>query len=333
MVVGLVAMAGPAMAQFADPLGLISDGGFVPYFGSTGNVSILEVASPVGSNSSSDPSPLSSATDFHLIFFASTCHRAESVNLPLTTNDVELVDLGSIRAADGLVGFGGTVNGVDLQPMTSPVHARVLWFNLSTGFGRVLEPISAFNAEEFTYFWNPLRTGATFYATPESSLFATTIYLVCPNENVIGRANIGTTSAPVNSAAAFSPLLGFPEIFGLPPAASPASQTLTNLTGRIYDHDERFLRDIITTCGCLTARKVTDISNVYASIAQAPGGTFTELESSAPAGTTPSTALASWTGYRALRVATSPAVEVFGRLSNANRFSLRGDNGTIFNVR
>ena len=64
--VGLLAVAGPAKAQMADPLGLIASGAVIPYVGSTGiavvnsatgaltstfenvgSLAILEVASPV----------------------------------------------------------------------------------------------------------------------------------------------------------------------------------------------------------------------------------------------------------------------------------------------
>jgi hypothetical protein len=97
MVVGLLAGAGPALAQApgtADPLGLISSGGIVPYFGALGNLSFLEVASPVGDNSSL-------TRPFHLIFFDATCIRGDSVDLELTTNDLAVLDLGAIEPVSG----------------------------------------------------------------------------------------------------------------------------------------------------------------------------------------------------------------------------------------
>ena len=70
---------------------------------------------------------------------------------------------------------------------------------------------------------------------------------------------------------------GFPIIF-------PNLQAVganTPLRVRVYDDDEALLRDVTSTCSCLTIRKVTDLDLVYASAAEAPDGTYTEVEAAA----------------------------------------------------
>jgi hypothetical protein len=297
MVVGLLAGAGPALAQApgtADPLGLISSGGIVPYFGALGNLSFLEVASPVGDNSSL-------TRPFHLIFFDATCIRGDSVDLELTTNDLAVLDLGAIEPVNGLVAFAGSDDGINLLPLNAPVHVRVFWANLLQDFVRILEPISAINPEASPLqTWNPLRSGATFFAPADGPDFTTTLYFVCPDSNVID------TGAPPQTGGVFPTTSGFP--------AHVEAIAGTIIQGRVYDDEEDFLRDISTACDCLSVVPVSTISTVYADTAQAPLGTYTELlggSVSVPA---------SFTGYRLID--TSIGVEVFGRLSNANRFSI-----------
>ncbi len=68
VVVGLLAVGAPAMAQRADPLGLISSGAVLPYVGdgtiAPGSLSFLEVASPRSDNNAA-----------HMFFFDKTCKR------------------------------------------------------------------------------------------------------------------------------------------------------------------------------------------------------------------------------------------------------------------
>jgi hypothetical protein len=289
MAVGLLVGAGTASAQApgsADPLGLITSGGIVPFFASTGNLSFLEVSSPVGENSGFLSNP------FHLVFFNAACTRVESVDLPLTTNDIELLDTGIITVQgspiDGLIAFGGTVDGVNLVPLSNPVHVRVFWADLNNDFVRVLEPISAFNAEASPIqTWNPLRSAATFFAPVEGPDFHTTLILICPN--------IG---------GVFPTAAGFP---AFPITASASNQLL----GLVFDDEEDFLRDVLTPCVCLTERDLTAISGVYSDTGAAPLGTYTELSGGAVTG-----GFASFTGYRAI---SAGGLDVFGRLSNGSR--------------
>jgi hypothetical protein len=144
-----------------------------------------------------------------------------------------------------------------------------MWVNISTGVLRILEPIalSTIDNERFagTGTWNPLRTGATFFAPLEGGGVSTTIYLVCPNRNI---------QSPTGGA--LSPANGFPLMD--PPFRE--SGATTPLRIRVYDDEEVFLRDVTSNCECLTARPVTAFSNVYADAVLAPFGTYTEVEGS-----------------------------------------------------
>jgi hypothetical protein len=267
LVVGLLAVAAPAMAQISDPLSLIASGAVLPYFGSTGlepgSISFLEVYAPV-----------QGVPTFHMFFFDATCTKAgDSVGLPLSENDVEIFPIAppfvsAGTPVDGLItaaSVDGTGFALNPLPTLSPVHARVLWINVGANMFRTLEPIAI---ERFLFpfvcngcTWSPLRTAATFFA-PFVSGISTQLYLICPNDNI--------TSA--KSSAAF-PDSRFPH---LDPVAQLGS-TPTPLRLRVYDDEESFLRDVPSTCNCLTRRDVTTISNIYAS-PQAPFGTYTEME-------------------------------------------------------
>ncbi len=117
--VGFLAVAAPAKAQMADPLGLIASGAVIPYVGATGiavvnsstgaltstfqnvgSLAILDLASPVGD---ADP--------FHMFFFDQTCARVgPSVGNPMTTNDGDLLNLNLIPniAPTGLIAAAST---------------------------------------------------------------------------------------------------------------------------------------------------------------------------------------------------------------------------------
>jgi hypothetical protein len=268
LAVGLLAVATPAMAQFADPLGLIASGAVLPYFGSgtgaidPGSISFLEVYAPVG------------GTNFHMFFFDATCTKGgDSVGLPLTPNDVEIIPIAPpfVSAAtpiDGLI-TAAEVDGSGflLEPLVNPVHARVLWINVGANMFRTLEPIAIVHHElgaSDPFLWNPLRSAATFFA-PFVSGISTQLYLICPNDNITSTKSSAAFRAQPNGL--FPPLL---------PTAQLGS-TPTPLRLRVYDDEEGFLRDVPSTCNCLTRRDVTAISNIYAS-PLAPFGTYTEME-------------------------------------------------------
>jgi len=288
MVVGLLAATPPAMAQGSftapgslDPVGLITSGAVLPFLGSgaagTG-VSFLELYAPVN------------ATNVHMFLFDASCVRGgPSINVPLTANDVALLridNIGSGAPTSGLVTAANSDSqGFTLLPWTGsdgsgPVAARTLWANSNGNFVRVIDPISLKHIDEtFLSFnniggWNPMRTAAAFFAPLEAGGLHTTIYFVCPNTNI--QRHTPTLLNVSSGSGAFDPDNGFPIIF---PALQIAGST-TPLRIRVYDDDENFLRDVTSSCNCLTTKPVTDIDAVYASAVDAPDGTYTEVEGS-----------------------------------------------------
>jgi hypothetical protein len=356
MVIGLLAVGAPAVAQaqftdfggMADPLGLAASGAVLPYVGGggsfvtaginlvnplsgsitgtvlhSGSISILEVASPVGSNAPPEESVFG-AKPFHMFFFDQSCARVgPSVGLPLTTNDSEFFNLGTIGnipaagliAAAGVDTSGGQANVLD--PMSNAIHVRVLWVNIVDGtLSRILEPITIHNPEADVdlgstigrFVWNPLRTGATFVAPLEGSGVHTTLYLVCPKSSII--------------PGVFPEARGFPH---LDPVPVPLNE-VTPLFLRIYDDDENFKRNVDIACQCWGASPVAAIDPIYSNADPATGaplGTFTEMEGQPACNS--HTSPCSFTGYRSLIFGAGVVGnDFFGRLSNANLESLRG---------
>jgi hypothetical protein len=226
---------------------LFASGAIVPFRVEKGSVSFLELLSPVASNAQPN------APDAHLVFFDAACTRGESVNLPVTTNDVEILSLGGIATRDGLVVVVATRDGgFTLVPPAAPMTARVHHINVAEDYARVFDPITVRHAEIEDAFWNPLTPFGAFFAPPEGATFQTTLTFVCPTTAV-------TTLISVAD--------------GWPPPPDVAS----TIGGVVYDDEETPLRDISTTCRCLTVRSVRELSTVYTDLATAPNGTLTKL--------------------------------------------------------
>jgi hypothetical protein len=270
----------PAMAQTGsfslpgsqDPVGLITSGAVIPFLGeglAGGGMSFLELTAPVD------------FVEVHMFLFDSSCVRGgPSINVPLTPNDVALLRIDNIGApapTSGLITAGQTDGGgFTLFPWRPDfgevVTARTLWANSNGNFVRVIDPIAlATYGEEFLNFaneggWSPMRTAAAFFAPLETGALHTTIYFVCPNTNI-------QRHLPSNGGA-LNPSNGFPVII---PTLQTAGAT-TPLRVRVYDDEENLLRDVTSSCNCLTIRPVTALDAVYASAVVAPGGTYTEVE-------------------------------------------------------
>jgi len=278
MVVGLLAVTLPAMAASSisapgsqDPVGLITSGAVIPFLGeglATGGMSFLELLAPVGS------------AEVHMFLFDANCVRGgPSLSVPLTPNDVALLRIDNIGApapTSGLITAAETdAGGFTLFPLTgtSAIAARTLWANSNGNFVRVIDPIAVQTISEIipggVGGWSPLRTAAAFFAPLEAGGLHTTIYFVCPNTNI--QRHTATADGGVFSGAS---TVGFPIIF---PAFQVAG-TPTPLRIRVYDDDEDLLRDVTSSCNCLTIKPVTSIDLVYSSAVDAPFGTYTEVE-------------------------------------------------------
>jgi len=289
----LLGVVAPAIAQTADPLGLISFGALVPYVGSgapKGEMSFLLASSPVGDS------------DLHMFLFDTTCTRGgPSLGVPMTTNDVAMIRIDNIGGAptSGLVAIAATdFAGFTLVPLSNPIHVHALWINVKQDFVRILEPIAIQNAEasDTSQVWNPLRTAATFFAERETAKSKTALVLICPTQSVISGA---------------FPSSRFPAL-----VPAPVASGATPLRVRVYDDEEGFLRDLNTTCNCLSHIPLKTLDPIYSDAALAPNGTYTELEGGGP-GNGPF----SFTGYLATDAG---ARERFGRLHNGNITSIRG---------
>jgi len=282
LVAGLVAVATPvtpALAQGsfippgqADPVGLITSGAVLPFLGeglaAGGSMSFLELYAPA------------SSANVHMFLFDSACVRqGPSLDVELTPNDIALFRIDNIAGGPsrGLVTAAQQdAQGFTLLPWRGSqlVAARTLWASSANNFVRVIDPIALATANEILLSsvneggWSPLRTGAAFFAPLETGGLHTTIYFVCPN------SNIQRGSVLSGGGGAFDPRNGFPVIF---PRFELAGSN-TPLRIRVYDDDEDLLRDVSSTCNCLTIRPVTEIDPVYASAAEAPDGTYTEVE-------------------------------------------------------
>jgi hypothetical protein len=271
---GLTSLAMPAMADNSlatpgslDPVGLITSGAVIPFLGAglqVGGMSFLELLAPVTSS------------EVHMFLFDSACVRGgPSLNVPLTANDVALLRIDNIGApapTSGLITAASSDGtGFTLVPLAGPIAARVLWANSNGNFVRVIDPIALSTLSEILApsnegGWHPMRTSAAFFAPLESGGLHTTIYFVCPNTNI-------QRHLPTNGGA-LSPGAGFPIIRPELQVAGSA----TPLRVRVYDDEESLLRDVTSSCNCLTIKPVTDLDLVYASAVDAPNGTYTEVE-------------------------------------------------------
>lgn len=271
VVAASLAVVPPAMAQIPgsqDPLSLITSGALLPFVGGgegSAEMSFLELYAPWNS------------VNVHMFLYDETCvRRGPSIIEDLTPNDVQLRRVDNVAGGPtrGLVAAAaGSPDGFTLLPWNAfvgeVIHARTLWANVNNGYVRVIDPIALQTLDSVILggsgSWSPLRTGAAFYAPLEGAGANTTIYFVCPNTNIQGRTA---------TSGAFRIANGFPDMF---PDFQVAGST-TPLLVRVYDDEENFLRDVTSNCNCLTARPVTEIDPVYASAAEAPFGTYTEVE-------------------------------------------------------
>ena len=343
---GLLAGAGTAMAQQggnADPLSLAASGVLIPFItgGPAGNVALVEVASPVGSE-----------LNLHMIFFNATCDRVKSIGLPLTTNDIGFVDVydpvtgagvptsnvnGLVAIADTPASGIGT--GTDLIPLQNPIHSKVYVFGAVDGRSRVVEPIILDTAEfpGTPHFWSPLRTAATFYAPLETASVKTVLTLICPRETI---QHATLVSANASTLAGVFPEVTVQGTF-FPPVSTTFGGTTnafnpakTTLSGRVYDTEENLLKDIQVDCDCVTEVSVNTIDPIYSvsTITDpfthvvtivAALGTYTELQ-------VLSNVRGVFTGYRSVSTVGSGANNFWARFSNGNKLSIVG---TLTNAR
>jgi hypothetical protein len=141
---------------------------------------------------------------------------------------------------------------------------------------------------------------------------------------VTGIGGIYTNPTVITPVPVVSPFEAFPHLSPTPVGGTAA----TPLFLRIYDDEENFRRNVDIFCKCWGAHPVIGIDPIYANsdpVSGAPRGTYTEVEGRDSCIEGGSSAFCSFTGYRSIRWGAGVVGnDVFGRLSNGNIFSIRG---------
>jgi hypothetical protein len=354
LVVGLTSgAAAPVSAQLADPLSLAASGVLLPFFSdpAAGFVSVLEIASPVVPSLFTNP--------IHAVFFREDCARSASASDLFTSKQAKaFVSNASplLLNFNGLAAIASTVQGNDLVPLSFPIHARTHWIDIRTGRVRALEPIILDSFLQLNPFvqplvenpgaggsvglcdrgigvfspfrpshgacWSPLRSAATFVTPQESASLKASIYLICPTADIQNRGGEGVFAV----AAGFPRMInrdgsgGFPRAFNFFTAISS-----TAVRARIYDDDEKLVRDTGLACACLTSASVLNVDSVYALPPANLGGHtvpvwYTELEADHDSTIIPNQSLNpffSFIGYWGLEI-TGHAAALFHRMSSAS---------------
>jgi len=358
MAVGLLAMATPASAQFlgqtglipggkGDPLTLASSGVLIPYFngGAAGDLTFVEITTPVGPDGIGQAPGLSSSLPLHMIFFDSACVRFQSQDIPMSINDLSVTDTSTVTGTQkGLIAIGTRgLDNVSLTPIPTngAIHSRAYWLRSSTGRSRVLEPIMIAQAEDPINgpvspsgniggtWWSPLRSAATFLAIETTGVPAihTPLIFICPTTTIQGFDNVLVASQggvfptssfwPVRTSPSSSGNIttGFGGVF-YGPGNVPTAFSGGSLSGRLYDTNELLLRDVTVTCTCLTE---TTLPSIVSGAPPLPSGSafYVEVQSD---GRTP------FTGYKSIEV-TGSHVDLFSRISGAFRGSILDGGG------
>jgi hypothetical protein len=319
----------PAMAQIqggiGDPLTLARDGVMMPFFtgGILGTVATLQVASPVGDN-----------PDLHMFFFDASCQRINiAVGMPLTANDIAFQQIGSAQGGPVATGTNGliTIAGADasgftLLPLSFPIHSRLYQFSAIDGRSRVLEPIILQTAEfpSVAHAWSPLRSGATFFAPPQTATVQTDLVLICPVSTIQGASGAAFGQDPGGTGNTSFTDTGFPQIN--PRFPSIGQSPSNNMRVRVYDTNEVFKRDFTIACHCIEGRPsiAVTVNSIYADPNEVPFGTYTEL-TTVPAGATINAGPRyTFTGYTSTFTVGSAINAFFARLDNGSQLSIDG---------
>jgi hypothetical protein len=128
----------------------------------------------------------------------------------------------------------------------------------------------------------------------------------------------GTIVTPVPFE--FDPNFAFPPLHPIPVTGTQP----TPLFLRVYDDEEKPLRNIDIFCRCWGAHQVAAIDPVYSSTIEAPAGTYTEIEGRRACGFGQDEEC-TFTGYNAIQWGNGlVGNDIFGRLRNGHFRSLQG---------
>jgi hypothetical protein len=313
-----------AWAQGADPLGIIATAATVPYFNrddTTGNLFVVLLASPIDDNGKANPRP--TGAESHLWFYTVNCLLTDSLSVPMSKNDVEIVvlDKSFVTFPEGVILIAGTTDNIGQVPLQNPIVARGVWLDVLNNRARYIDPAAAFvnDTSEDTFItgsttgaaqeWSPYDSGQIISFAPpdDGGTFVDAVILTCP---------IGTTPGTL---ADDMKTLSNGANFTNYQQTTPVDRIF--LRAAVYDLEEVPGVDWTAACHCVGASKVTDADpSLFTTIIRlkdlsptyATNATYTEIRGADNvAGTTPRQFLGYW--FYVINIPPFNA-ELFGRL-------------------
>jgi hypothetical protein len=246
-----------AWAQGADPLGIIATAATIPYFNrddTTGQLFVVLLASPIDDNGKANPRP--TGAESHLWFYTVNCLLTDSISVPMSKNDVEIVvlDKSFVTFPEGVILIAGTTDNIGQVPLQNPIVARGVWLDVINNRARYIDPAAAVvnDTSETTFItgngsgiqeWSAYDSGQIISFAPpdDGGTFVDSVILTCP---------IGTT--PGTLAYDMDFLVSFVNVGQL----TPPDRIF--LRAAVYDLEEVPGVDWTAACHCVGASKVTD---------------------------------------------------------------------------
>jgi hypothetical protein len=295
----------------ADPLGIIAAAATIPYFNrddTTGNLFIVLLASPIDDNGKANPRP--TGAESHLWFYTVNCLLTDSLSVPMSKNDVEIVvlDKSFVTFPEGVVLIAGTTNNIDARNLQHPIVARGVWLDVLNNRARYIDPgageVNDTSETTFiTQVWSPYDSGQIISFAPpdDGGTFIDSVILSCP---------IGTTPGTLARDMDFEDNAD---------QVTPPDRIF--LRAAVYDLEEVPGVDWTAACHCVGASKTTDAPpSAFTTIIRlkdlsptyAANATYTEIRGADNvAGTTPRRFLGYW--FYVINIPPFNA-ELFGRL-------------------
>jgi hypothetical protein len=294
----------------ADPLGILAGEAAIPYFNrddTTGNLFVVLLASPIDDNGKANPRP--TGAESHLWFYTVNCLLTDSLSVPMSKNDVEIVvlDKSFVTFPEGAILIAGTTNNIDRVPLQHPIVARGVWLDVLNNRARYIDPAAALvnDTSETTFInvsWSPYDSGQIISFAPpdDGGTFVDSVILTCP---------IGTTPGTLAYDMELVNVL----------QVTPPDRIF--LRAAVYDLEEVPGVDWTAACHCVGASKTTDAPpSAFTTVIRlkdlsptyATNATYTEIRgANNVAGTEPRRFLGYW--FYVINIPPFNA-ELFGRL-------------------
>jgi hypothetical protein len=224
---------------------------------------VVLLASPIDDNGKANPRP--TGAESHLWFYTVNCLLADSLSVPMSKNDVEIVvlDKSFVTFPEGVILIAGTTNNIDQIPLQSPIVARGVWLDVLNDRARYVDPSAMLvndtdrnsfitsSGDGLAQTWSPYDSIQLISFAPpdDGGTFVDTVILTCP---------IGST--PGTLAADMERLLenfAGPAITLWPNWQNPTTDRII-LRAAVYDLEEKPGVDWTAACHCVGATKTTD---------------------------------------------------------------------------